>query len=301
MIGLLHAEAQRAWARRLVRLLMLLAVLGAILGGALGFATSHSLSERTYQERVAAMDAADGQTREQLSGCVAAGHTAGNDDPRIRADCFPHVHDPRFKMSKLKGILQGVSGTLALIGWLLGASLIGAEFPSRSLTTTMTVEPRRGRLFVAKAAVAAASAALLAVFALLVVALALVPAATIHGAPRAGQPGMAQLAGVVCRGVALCAVTSGIGFAIASVGRNTAAALGAGFAYIIVLENILGSTQPQLRRWLLLGNVIVFVSGRNSGGEVFGRSVTGAGVWLVCVAVGLLIGAFGVFRVRDVA
>ena len=41
---------------------------------------------------------------------------------------------------------------------------------------------------------------------------------------------------------------AGMGFAIATVGRNTAAALGAGFGYIISLENILGNSIASWRR-----------------------------------------------------
>ena len=92
-----------------------------------------------------------------------------------------------------------------------------------------------------------------------------------------------------------------MGFAIATIGRNTAVALGAGFAYIIVLENILGSSVARWRRWLLLGNVIVLVSGHDNAGDVTGRTVTAAAVFLTPVAVTLLVGAATAFRVRDLA
>jgi hypothetical protein len=104
----------------------------------------------------------------------------------------------------------------------------------------------------------------------------------------------------VGRGVALAALAAGIGFAVAAIGRSTAAALGAGFAYIIVLENILGSSIANWRRWLLLGNVIVFVSGENSGADVPGRSVTGAGIFIAAVTLTALAGAATTFQVRDV-
>ena len=83
--------------------------------------------------------------------------------------------------------------------------------------------------------------------------------------------------------------------------RLAAAALGAGFAYIIVLENILGSSIARWRRWLLLGNVIVFVSGHDNAGDVTGRTVTAAGIFLTVVAVTLLASAAGAFYRRDVA
>jgi hypothetical protein len=140
-----------------------------------------------------------------------------------------------------------------------------------------------------------------AVLALIAVALALLPAMIVHGAPlRAGDPSLATVAGVILRGSALAALAGGMGFAIASLGRNTAAALGAGFAYIIVLENILGNSLRGWRRWLLLGNAIVFVAGRK-GVDVPGRSVLGAGVFLAAVTITLLVAAAGVFKTRDLA
>jgi hypothetical protein len=137
---------------------------------------------------------------------------------------------------------------------------------------------------------------------LALVALAMWPAVAFHGAPPGvDDPTLASLAGVVGRGVALATVAAGIGFAIATIGRNTAIALGAGFGYIIVFEYILGSTVARWRKWLLLGNVIVFVSGHDGSADVAGRTVVAAGVFLTAVAVTLLAAAAGAFRTRDLA
>jgi len=43
----------------------------------------------------------------------------------------------------------------------------------------------------------------------------------------------------------------------ASIGRNTAAALGVGFAYFLVVENVVGNFLAGFRRWLILGNSVV--------------------------------------------
>ena len=146
------------------------------------------------------------------------------------------------------------------------------------MTTLLTWETRRWRVFVAKTVAVLAATALFALVALALLALAMWPAA--RPARRAGptersDAGVARGHGRSRRRARHLA--SGIGLAIATIGRNTAAALGAGFAYIIVFENILGSFIERWRRWLLLGNVIVFVSGTNNGGDVPGRTVTAAG------------------------
>ena len=189
-----------------------------------------------------------------------------------------------------------------MIGWALGASLVGAEFASRSMTTLLTWETRRWRVFLAKTIAVLAATALFALVVLALLALAMWPALALHGAPlRPNDPTLASLAGTAGRGVALATLASGIGLAIATLGRNTAAALGAGFAYIIVFENIIGSFIERWRRWLLLGNVIVFVSGRNNGGDIPGRTVMAAALFLTAVAVTLLAAAATAFRTRDLA
>lgn len=307
MTRLLAAELQRIFARRLVRLTALLAVLGIALGGTLAFLRTSSLAQPAFEQRERAADLRRRAAQADTEACLRS-HGASPPDvpPDVAKVCFPDVPiratDPRFHRSRLKGVLQGVSGVLAIVGWALGASLVGAEFASRGMTTTLTWETRRGRVFAAKATAVLVAAALLAAVILVLLAVALLPALAAHGAPlRPGDPSVASLAGLVGRGTLLASLAAGMGFAIAAIGRNTAAALGAGFAYVVVLENILGSSVTRWRRWLLLGNVIVFVSGHNGGGDVPGRSVTAAGAFLAAVALTLLVGAGAAFRARDVA
>ena len=310
MSRLVLAELRRVAARRLVRLAVLLAVIGAVGGGILAFATSGSVSESTYQQRVR-----DAHTRQQaqeveIQTCLRRNGIDREQEQKISDEvaqqCFPDsqisAKDPRFHRTRLKGVLQGVSGVLAIVGWALGASLVGAEFASRSMTTLLTYEPRRARVFAAKCTAVLVGTAVLAFGALVLVALAMAPSLIAHGAPlRSQDPSVAALAGIVGRGTALATLAAGMGFAIATIGRNTAAALGVGFAYIVILENILGGSVERWRRWLLLGNVIVFVSGNSNGGDVPGRTVTEAGVFLAAVAVTLLVAAVGVFQARDLA
>ena len=63
----------------------------------------------------------------------------------------------------------------------------------------------------------------------------------------------------------------------------------------------MGGFLADFRRWLLLGNAIVWVSGENGGGDVGGRSVVAAGLFLASVAVALVVAAAVLFQRRDVA
>ena len=309
MTRLLVAELRRVATRRLVRLTFVLAVVGIALGGVAAFVWSDSMSTTTYEHKAAAAQEQRRTQEAAIATCLREhGVDPGEDVPdQVAHQCFPvkapaTFHDPRFHRTRLKGILQGVTGVLAVVGWGLGASLVGAELASRSMTTLLTWENRRGRVFLTKAVAAVTVTSLLAVVVLALTAIAMWPALAVHGAPlRPADPSLATLAGVGARGIALTAVATAIGFAIATVGRSTATALGVGFAYVIVLENILGNLIADWRRWLLLGNVIVFVSGQDGGADIPGRTVVGAGLFLTAVAVALLIGAAGTFHRRDVA
>ncbi|MBV8979867.1 MAG: hypothetical protein JO086_03105, partial [Acidimicrobiia bacterium] len=206
-----------------------------------------------------------------------------------------------FHRKRLGGILKGFGGVFALLGLALGATLVGAEFASRGMTTLLTYEPRRLRVLAAKVVTGLASMTALAFVSLVAITLVTLPALQLHGAPVVhGDPSWAGVAGYIGRGTALVGIATAIGMAIATLGRTTAAALGAAVAYIVVLEYILGAFLKSWRPWLLLGNIIVFVSGKSST-DVSGRSVLGAGIFLAVVAVGLLALAAVSFRQRDIA
>jgi hypothetical protein len=310
MIRLVVAELQRIAARRLVRVTVLVAAVGIALGGVAAFAFSGSLSEEGYQQQVEEAKARQVVQDAEIEACLRAHDVVRGDEisDDIAEQCFPEegpagVDDPRFHRERLEGVLHGVTGTLAIVGWALGASLVGAEFASRSMTTLLTWESRRGRVFVAKAVAAVATMSVFAFAVLVLVALAMWPALAFHGAPlQPDDPALTSLAGDIARGVALTALASGIGFAIATIGRNTAIALGVGFGYIIILENILGSSLERWRQWLLLGNVIVLVSGNDEGGgDIPGRTVVEAAMFLTVVTVAMLAVAAGTFRTRDLA
>src|SRR5262249_46278688 len=147
-------EVRRVATRRIVRLTFVLAVVGIALGGLAAFAFSDSLSKSAYEQRVADATARQQAEQEAISACLRGhGVTPGNpvsDDTARR--CSPEkpsraADDPRFHRTRLKGILQGVGGALAIVGWALGASLVGAEFASRGMTTLLTWENRRWRVF----------------------------------------------------------------------------------------------------------------------------------------------------------
>lgn len=304
MKGLLIGEVQRLLARRMLRVLALLVVAAIAVAGVLTFLNTEDVDDAEMVARRQAV-------RARVEACIEAREDVppvpGEDGPasvedRCRFGAGPSVQDPRFRLRQLTGVFQGTTAPLVVIGWLIGASSIGAEWQSRTVTTLLTWEPRRRRVLVAKVVAAVFVASAFALAAQAVLAGALAPSVALHGT-TAGTGGtwLRTLSGVLGRGTALVAVAAAIGFAVASIGRNTAAALGIGFAYFVVLENAVGGFLADFRRWLLLGNAIVWVSGEDGGGDVGGRSVLAAGLFLASVAVVLVLAAAVLFQRRDVA
>jgi hypothetical protein len=91
-----------------------------------------------------------------------------------------------------------------------------------------------------------------------------------------------------------------MGLALAMVARNTAAALGVGFGYLIVFEQVLAALRPGWRPWLLITNIGVVVSGDPTVLDVANRTVVEAALILTAYAGILLLTAGLLFRVRDV-
>ena len=70
---------------------------------------------------------------------------------------------------------------------------------------------------------------------------------------------LAESAGVALRVAALSTIFAGFGFGLASAGRNTAVALGVGFGYLVIVENLVRGLRPQWTPWLLTDNAGLFV------------------------------------------
>lgn len=207
----------------------------------------------------------------------------------------------RFDLTELSDVLLGTSLILTLVGWVLGASSIGAEWHADTVSTLLTWEPRRTRVLAAKAGMALASVFVLSMVMQAILGGALALDAATRGT-TAGADGawFVETLGVALRSAGLATFGAAVGFAFASVGRNTAAALGVGFGYFVVVENIVRGVWPEWIEWLVGENASRFLLARSSDLPYLARSTAGAGLYLLFVACLLLVAAAGVFRARDV-
>jgi hypothetical protein len=150
------------------------------------------------------------------------------------------------------------------------------------------------------------AASLASVFVLSLVIQALLGAALAAAAAGTGStagadaPWLAESAGVALRVALLSTILAGFGFGLASAGRNTAVALGVGFGYLVIVENLVRGLRPQWTPWLLTENAGLFIVDSPIDFPLLGRSTVGAGLYLAAVGAVLLLAASGLFRTRDV-
>jgi len=197
----------------------------------------------------------------------------------------------------LPDVLMGTSLVLVSVAWILGASSIGADWHAGHITTILTWESRRGRVMLAKIA-----ASLTSVFLVSLVIQAFLGAALAVAAAGAGSTAGADAAWLAeSAGVALLStIFAGFGFGLASAGRNTAVALGVGFGYLVIVENLVRGLRPQWTPWLLTDNAGLFIVDSPIDFPLLARSTVGAGLYLAAVGAVLLLVASGLFRTRDV-
>jgi ABC-type transport system involved in multi-copper enzyme maturation permease subunit len=150
-------------------------------------------------------------------------------------------------------------GTAAL-AFLIGATYIGAEWSSRSMVALLFWVPRRTRVLVTKTAVLAAAALVLGVLGQVVWFLTAQVLARTRGNTEVPKdfwsPQLAQHG----RGVLLVVILGLLGFALANLFRHTAAAMGFGFVYFVIIENLVRGLRPAWQPWLLTDNAAALVS-----------------------------------------
>lgn len=202
-----------------------------------------------------------------------------------------------FHLTTLSTIFEGVSLLVATLGWVIGASLIGAEWHSGTVSTLLTWEPRRVRVLLAKvvAAVVGVVAVTFALQAVLGLALALV--AVLRGSTEGADAGwLLSTAGTAFRSALLAGIGAAIALAIASIARNTAAALGIVFVWLAIIEGLIRALRPGWATWLIGDNGIVFLTGSGS----IDRTMAASGLLLTAYAAGFLALACAIFARRDV-
>lgn len=279
---LVGTEFRRLYYRRFVRAVALFAVLAFVAAVAAIF---------LQHGRVTAADraSADRKRDQQISEIRKAVQSCAQGVPaaQVEQQCgdvptaaqFPSdqflTRQP-LQPDRMSDYALAVGAGVALLSFAVGATFVGAEWSSKNLVAWLFWEPRRLRLMAAKLLAllsVALAAALLAQLLWLIAAHLLLH---YRGAPLATASAGANhfwrhLSDTQLRAALLVLPTSLLGFSMASLLRNTAAAFGIGFVYFAVLESIIRAVNPDWQPYLLTSNIGAWVS--NHGLTVFGKQV----------------------------
>ena len=265
--SLVRAELRRFTHRRFIQLLLGLAVLGWLVAVVIGLtqfghpSAADMASARQQSEQLVAQANAGRQEcladpgrptdapAEQICGAPVTARD-------IPADSF--LARPPFSLadSGTSGAL-GFGAVAAVLGFLIGATWIGAEWSSRSIVALLFWETRRSRVMAAKVGVLAGATALVGVLAQ-AAWLAMAGILNAVAGNGAGVPAgfWGHLFALQGRGVLLTVLAGLVGFGLANLTRNTGAALGAGFVYFAVLETAVRVLRPTWQPWLLSNNAV---------------------------------------------
>ena len=275
MSRLLSVEFRRFFARRLTRWAGVVLLLGIAAAGIGTFATSskdvaaaHRSAQRHYEAFLQDQQAF-------RTDCLA--HTPPD---QVDQQCPPDesgatvenfYSDPRFSFHDHVGDLLTTGCVIgSLLGLILAASVIGAEWQAGTFASLLTWEPRRMRVAAAKVtAVVVGSLAIATVATALLLGVESLVAAT-HGTfttvlrEARPQPHFAkQTWALAGRAALVVMLVSGIGAALALLLRHTVAALGVAIGYLIVGEGIIGSLRHgDVRHHLLQSRLDALLHGR---------------------------------------
>ncbi|MFB9234158.1 ABC transporter permease [Plantactinospora siamensis] len=319
---LARAELDRLAARGFVRL-MLVVLLGAF---GVTLATTALNSHRPGQGEVTAavqrIDQAFYQAQQRYAECVWNRSRGESLDYPVNCDDLlpardrlsDHLASVFVFAEQIRPLAYFLVAFLVLFGFLVGASSVGAELATGGMTNLLLWRPNRtavlgvklGTVLGATAALSVlASAGYLGAFWLVARTTGLV------GTPTTGF--WTDLAGLLGRGLGLVLIATALGFAIAALGRHTAAALGVAAGYAVVWEGGIrvvmeisefrGSEYWMFSTYLvawLRGKLVLIDSGPCVGcPRLHTVYATQALLVLLTVAVAGVAAAFATFRRRD--
>ncbi len=205
------------------------------------------------------------------------------------------------RFTEMEDNLTGLAFPLIMMGWVIGASAIGAEWQHRTVSALLTWEPRRPRVLTAKFVASCAYAAAFALFLQAWFTLVMLPVVSSRGTfDGVDSAWWTDYLAVGLRVTLVAVAAAAIGFGLATIGKNTGAALGGGLAYLLIVENLVRAYKPEWEDWLLGSNMGRVVEGQ-AGLGLGGHSTAGAAFVLLVYAAGLFLLALWFFRRREMA
>ena len=321
---LLGTELRRLVARRFTRVLLGVCVVGYLVAVAFLYQThakptAADLAQATTQRDAEIVDIT-ATTKQCLAAPGGSEQTCGTVPTAADFPPDQFLQNTPFRPRQVPDYSLAVGVAVALAGFALSATFIGAEWSSRNVVAWLFYEPRRLRLLGAKLLAVTGAVLVLSAFAQLVWLLTARWLLAARGLPVSSLGADAahfwsDLDGVQLRTALLVLPAVWLGFGLANLIRNTAAALGIAFVYIAVVESVIRAINPALQQylfttgataWVTHGGVTVdaaLVYNQQMGGmapEQIHVSNLQGGATLLVYALVVLVVSIAAFRSRDI-
>jgi ABC-2 type transport system permease protein len=243
VIRLVVSEMLRARSRRVVPMMIVGTLFGVLAGVTIGTFASDPAPSAAQIER------AEQRYERQLQACLDGETYALKESGFATYEelCPAYVQPQQYlggglKWIDLESLLEGTATLVIMLGALLGATLGGADWSAGTMTTLLTWEPRRARVFVARAITVVVVVGVITLLAQLWLTLAIAAAVAVKGTFALTPPGfLADVALAIVRVSAVAMAIGLIGLAFATVGRSTVAAVGAFLGYLVVVEGFIAA------------------------------------------------------------
>lgn len=301
MTGILAEEVARARRREVVRFVAIASIAGVLVGCVIAGVRSHRPNAAEWAaakaNRAQALEeclTAQSAEPESQQGSCDAGSIASWLSPDVRV----------FDLASSPNTIVWSGLILGLAGWLLGGALIGADWANGTMAMTLTWEPRRSRLLVAKLSAAGLVTFLLSVALLGALVLGLLVVAKTRGLDLIASdfwPNVGIASFRVALASAAAAVAAG---AIAFIARSATFAVAAVFVYLVVVEGPVRLGLPGIANWLVVENAIAWTRGTTTRplGTASGAGLDLAALGVLLFWLALAVGiAWWIFRSRDIA
>lgn len=266
--SLLRVEIARLSARRFVQTVVALSLLGFVVFGVVAF-TQFSQPTPEILAEAERVQQSELELNEQFrQDCLDQADTEGEDPdffcgPELTADDLPLEYfiakQPFTRSDDFPAGSLAIAAATAMIGFVVGATYIGAEWSSRSIVALLFWETRRIRVIAVKTGVIAVAAALFAAVGQLAWFGLGNLLASQRGRPESLPDFWSDAFGQAGRSIVLVVLATLVGFGLSNLTRNTGAALGVAFAYFAVVETALRNFLPSSQPYLLTDNSIALL------------------------------------------
>ena len=268
--SLLRSELHRFRSRRFIQVVLVLAVVGWIVVTCIALTQYGNPGADEIARAEQQIDSELALNQEYREQCLEEAATAPGTTPE--QFCGPEMSRSDFELawyldtapfdfaaSGFDGALT-FAGIAAVVAALVGATWIGAEWSTRSLVALLFWVPRRMQVMAAKLVVLVGAAALIGV-------VAQVGWLGMSGILRAfvgldadlPEGFWSDLLQTQARGVLLTVIAALLAFGLTNLVRNTGAALGIAFVYLVIVENLVRAIRPMWQQWLLSSNALGLV------------------------------------------